>query len=141
MSYLEKNNLLFQQVDGFYDLSKDIEARDEFLAEVAANTRQFESEAHRLQTLIAEGYYIDFYQNYDEAQIEFVRAIVGERQFQFQSFMAASKFYRDYAMKSDDHKVYLETYEQRIVTVALALAENDAEKACEYATAMIDQRF
>lgn len=141
LSYLEKNNLLFQQVDGFYDLEKDLEARDEFLAEVDAKMRVFANETERLQTLILEGYYCDFYQNYDEAAIERVRMAVKERQFKFQSFMAASKFYRDYALKSDDHQFYLETYEQRIVAVALALAENDASKACEYAIAMIEQRF
>lgn len=141
MGYLEKNNLLLQQVDGFYDLPKDQEARDEFLQEVAQKMRPFASEEARLQTLIAEGYYEDFYQFYRAEEILQVIECVQAVPFQFQSFMAASKFYRDYALKSDDHKTYYETYQQRIIVVALALARGNVEQACAYAQAMIEQRY
>jgi len=54
--------------------------------------------------------------------------------FRFPSFMSASKFYDSYAMKSRDGKEILEKYEDRIVIIALYLAQGDealAEQAIE----------
>ena len=141
LGYLEKNNLLLQQVDGFFDLAKDKEAIAEFLEEVETKTRHFRDEHTRLETLIAEGYYIDFYELYTRTEIDCVYEVLSQEAFSFQSFMAISKFYRDYALKTDDQKQYLETYQQRIAVVALTLANGDSSKAVEYAKAMIQQRY
>ena len=43
--------------------------------------------------------------------------------------MSASKFYESYAMKSRDGKEILEKYEDRIVIIALYLAQGDEELA------------
>lgn len=61
--------------------------------------------------------------------------------FRFQSFMAVSKFYKDYALKSDDKKLYLERYPDRVLAVALHLGQGDIQKAERYLRAMMEQRY
>lgn len=139
--YIQLNNELMQKKDGFYQLSKDREAVQSFIEEVEAKMKRFESEEARLRWLIKENYYEDFLKVYQLEVILKIREVVFSYQFKFQSFMAISKFYKDYALKTNDHKQYLEYYEDRIVVVALYLAQGDAKKAMEYAVAMIEQRY
>ena len=49
--------------------------------------------------------------------------------FRFPSFMSASKFYDSYAMKSRDGEEILEKYEDRMVIIALYLAQGNTELA------------
>ncbi|MDE5978273.1 MAG: class 1b ribonucleoside-diphosphate reductase subunit alpha, partial [Turicibacter sp.] len=127
--------------DNFYQLQKDREAVELFLEEVELKFNRFESEEARLRWLIDENYYEDFLKQYKLEAILKIREVVFSYQFKFQSFMAVSKFYKDYALKTNDHKNYLEYYEDRIVAVALYLAQGDVNKALEYAIAMIEQRY
>ena len=55
--------------------------------------------------------------------------------------MAISKFYQSYALKTNDKKYYLETYEERIVACALFLAQGDEDFAWDLAEAMIKQEY
>jgi ribonucleoside-diphosphate reductase alpha chain len=55
--------------------------------------------------------------------------------------MAVSKFYKDYALKTNDGKQYLESYEDRIAIVSLYLGRGNAEKAKKYAQQMIKQNY
>lgn len=139
--YIPLNNELMQKKDGFYQLSKDREAVQSFLEEVEAKMKPFESEEERLRWLIKENYYEDFLKVYQLEDILKIREAVFSYQFKFQSFMAVSKFYKDYALKTNDHQQYLEYYEDRIVVVALYLAQGDVKKAMQYAVAMIEQRY
>ena len=82
-----------------------------------------------------------FLKMYQLEEILKISEVVYSYQFKFQSFMAVSKFYKDYALKTNDHEQYLEYYEDRIVAVALYLAQGDAKKAMQYAKAMIEQRY
>lgn len=141
MKYLELNNEVMQKKDGFFQLNKDREAVDEFLSEVSNQFKNFNSPNERMKWLIENDFYEDFYKQYSEQQISEITAIVFNKKFQFQSFMAASKFYRDYAMKTNDKSTYLEHYEDRIIVTALYLADGDFDLACELSIGMIEQRY
>lgn len=45
--------------------------------------------------------------------------------FRFQTFLGAWKYYTSYTLKTFDGKRYLESFEDRVVMVALTLAQGD----------------
>lgn len=141
MIYLEKNNEVMKKVNGFYNLEKDKEAVLEFQKEVDKKFIIFDSYIDRLKFLIDNNYYINFFDMYSEEQIITLKDIVYRKPFEFQSFMAISKFYRDYSLKTDDKQSYLETYQDRIIAVALYLAQGDIKFATELSISMIEQRY
>ncbi|MGL4338187.1 MAG: class 1b ribonucleoside-diphosphate reductase subunit alpha [Turicibacter sp.] len=135
------NNEMMQKHEGFYQLDKDLEAVAIFQEKVIAKTKQFFSEIDRINWLIKEGYYLNFFELYTEEDILTIHTSLIRYEFKFKSFMAISKFYQDYALKSNDHETYLETYEQRILAVALYLGQGSVKLAHELAIAMIEQRY
>ena len=139
MRYLELNSEVLQKRDGFFQLERDREAVREFAAEVAGKLRTFRTPLERMRTLIAEGYYENFFERYSEEAIAELSALAYGYGFEFQSFMAISKFYKDYALRSDDKRHYLERYEDRVV--ALHLAQGDREKARAYVRSMMEGRY
>ncbi|MFD2371528.1 class 1b ribonucleoside-diphosphate reductase subunit alpha [Brevibacillus sp. GCM10020057] len=142
MRHIELNNELMQRgEDGFYQLEKDREAVQEFLREVEAKTMTFASVKERMQYLIENDYYENVYERYSEEQVEEVTRLTKEAPFRFASYMAASKFYKDYALKTDDKAYYLEQYSDRVAIVALSLAQGDFERAKRLAVSMMDQRL
>ena len=103
VSHIELNNeIMTRGADGWYQLDKDREAVDVFLAEVAAKSRKFPSQTARYRWLIDNGYYDDMLTLYGEAAVERIVAVCNSYGFRFASYMAASKFYKDYALKTDD---------------------------------------
>lgn len=130
-----------QKKEGFFQLEKDQEAVADYKKEIASKFKTFTSVNERMHWLIDHNFYEDVYQYYTEAQIEELSNMLYARQFEFASYMAISKFYLDYAMKTDDKSQYLEHYEDRILIVALYLAQGDFEKAKQMAVAMIEQRY
>lgn len=140
-SYITLNNELMQKVDGFYQLEKDKQAVKEFQAEVDERLMRFNSVIERFEWLIKNNYYVDFFKLYNKDSIVDITAEVYSYQFKFQSFMAISKFYQSYALKTNDKKQYLETYEDRIVACALYLAQGDAKIAKDLAITMIRQEY
>ncbi|GIW36998.1 MAG: ribonucleoside-diphosphate reductase [Meiothermus sp.] len=141
MRYLELNSAVLQKQNGFFQLEKDREAARAFEAEAEQQMRRFPGPIERLRTLIAEGYYEDFFARYNEADVLELSELAYSYGFRFQSFMAISKFYKDYALKSNDKKQYLEHYEDRVVATALHLAQGNMEKARSYVRAMMEQRY
>lgn len=141
MRHIELNNEITQMADGFYQLEKDQEALQEFLKEAQENTVPFSSVRERIAYMMEQDYYYNVLHEYSLDEIEEVYAITYEANFQFQSYMAASKFYKDYALKTNDGKQYLESYEDRVAIVSLYLGRGDAEKAKEYAEQMIKQNY
>lgn len=130
-----------QKVNGFYQLDKDKIAVEEFQQEVNSKRYPFHSCEDRFTWLIENDYYINFSEMYD---IDFIIALsqhIDSYEFKFQSYMAISKFYQSYALKTNDKKHYLETYEERIVACALFLAQGDKEFAWDLAEAMIKQEY
>ncbi|MFD0962201.1 class 1b ribonucleoside-diphosphate reductase subunit alpha [Paenibacillus chungangensis] len=142
MKHIELNNELMQRgEDGFYQLEKDKEAVLAFMAEVDEKSMKFDSLREKLDYLIDNDYYDNVYDKYTYEQIEAVYNLTASSNFQFQSYMAASKFYKDYALKSNDKKMYLEQYADRVAIVALHLGEGNIDKALSIAEAMIQQRL
>lgn len=142
MKHIELNNELMQRgADGFYQLDKDKEAVAAFMVEVEEKSMKFDSLRHKLDYLIENDYYDNVYDKYTYEQIEEVFTLTSNSGFEFQSYMAISKFYKDYAMKSNDKAQYLEQYPDRVAIVALHLGQGDAERALRIADAMIDQRL
>ena len=76
--------------------------------------------------------------------MEFIKKVyndVSNCEFKFQSYMSANKFYQNYALKSDDGKTILETYNDKVLIVALALANGDENLAIDLADKLIKQEF
>lgn len=141
MRHIELNNLLMQRdSDGFFQLDKDREAVEAFMAEVERKSLKFESTAAKVRYMIDNDFYENVYDQYSEAEVEAVYDLTHNSGFRFQSYMAASKFYTDYAVKSDDKSLYLEHYPDRVAIVALHLGRGDAQTALKLAGAMMEQR-
>lgn len=142
MKHIELNNeIMKKDSQGFYNIEKDIEAVDEFIKEVNSKIKKFNSVKDRFEWLIRNNYYIDFFETYTLEEIEKVNTLVYSYDFKFKSYMAITKFYQTYSLKTNDKSQYLETYEDRIVAVALYLAQGNVDKALEFAKAMIEQRY
>ncbi|AOZ92635.1 class 1b ribonucleoside-diphosphate reductase subunit alpha [Paenibacillus crassostreae] len=140
MKHIELNNELMQRgTDGFYQLDKDKEAVAAFMEELDEKTMKFGSLREKLDYLIENDYYDNMFEKYTYEQVESVFAITASSDFQFESYMAISKFYKDYAMKTNDKGMYLEQYPDRVAIVALHLGEGDYSKAIRIAEAMIEQ--
>jgi ribonucleoside-diphosphate reductase alpha chain len=127
--------------DGFFDLEKDKEAVKEFIKTVKKKFIYFNTVKERIEYLIANDYYYDVLSEYTIDQIVEIDRVVKSYKFEFQSYMAVSKFYRDYALRTNDKSQYLELYEDRIVIVALYMGKGDFEVAKTLAVSMIEQRL
>ncbi|WP_336045968.1 class 1b ribonucleoside-diphosphate reductase subunit alpha [Solibacillus ferritrahens] len=134
--YLKLNNDILNRyrATGELDLAKDKEAtRRYFLEDVNVRLRYFIDIEEKVRYLVDEGYYEkEFLEMYSMDFIKRMYKKAYAYKFRFPSFMSASKFYDSYAMKSRDGKEILEKYEDRIVIIALYLAQGDealAEKA------------
>lgn len=144
MRHIELNNEVTQLNDnGFFKLEKDKEAVQEFLkSEIEPKLIRFDSVADRFAYMVKEDfYYAEVLEQYSTEELEEITALIDSYHFEFQSYMAISKFYKDYALKTNDKKFYLEKYEDRIVVVALFLGKGDFDKAKRTAIAMIEQRY
>ncbi|MBF0713415.1 class 1b ribonucleoside-diphosphate reductase subunit alpha [Gemella sp. GH3] len=139
--HIELNNEVTKRDDtGFFMLYKDKEAISEFLREVDDKTVKFSSELKRLKYLVEENFYYNIFDKYIEEEILECIELANNYKFEFQSYMAASKFYKDYALKTNDKKQYLENYNQHVFIVALYLANGDVNLAKELIIAMLEQR-
>ena len=143
VTYFSLNNELNRPVDGKIPLHKDKEAvRAFFLEHVNPNTVFFYTLDEKLDYLIEHDYLEEeFLNKYDR---EFVKSLMQEiykKKFRFRSFMSAFKFYKQYALKTNDGERYLERFEDRIVFNALFLADGDEQLARDLAEEMIHQRY
>ncbi|WP_274307216.1 class 1b ribonucleoside-diphosphate reductase subunit alpha [Solibacillus daqui] len=136
--YLTLNNDILNRyrATGEIDLQKDKDAtRRYFLEEINVRLRYFIDIEEKVRYLVDEGYYEkEFIERYSMDFIKRMYKKAYAYKFRFPSFMSASKFYDSYAMKSRDGKEILEKYEDRIVIIALYLAQGDealAENAIE----------
>lgn len=139
--HIELNNEVTKRDDtGFFMLHKDIEAIAEFQREVDDKTVKFSSEIKRLKYLVEENFYYNIFDKYIEEEILDCLKLANDFKFEFKSYMAASKFYKDYALKTNDKKQYLENYNQHVFIVGMYLADGDVELAKELIVAMLEQR-
>ncbi|HCR2176015.1 class 1b ribonucleoside-diphosphate reductase subunit alpha [Enterobacter roggenkampii] len=129
--------------EGRIQFDKDREAVDAFFAaHVRPNSVTFASQDERLDHLVNEGYY--------DARVltRYARAFVVQlferahaSGFRFQTFLGAWKFYTSYTLKTFDGKRYLESFEDRVVMVALTLAQGDEALAQQLTDEILSGRF
>jgi ribonucleoside-diphosphate reductase alpha chain len=141
-TYLKLNNDVLNRYSttGQLELEKDREAtRRYFLEYVNVRLRYFIDIEEKIRYLVNEGYYEkEFIDMYDMEFIKRMYKKAYDYHFRFPSFMSASKFYDSYAMKSRDGEEILEKYEDRIVIIALYLAQGNMELAEQALAAMME---
>lgn len=141
-NHIELNNEVTKRDEtGFYQLHKDLEALDVFMEETYDKTIHFETELERLHYLVDQNFYYDLFKEYDEKSVMEVVEYANSIPFSFKSYMAASKFFKDYALKTDDKSQYLEDYKEHVVIVSLYLSKGDVALAKRLVLSMIEQRY
>jgi len=143
VTYFKLNNEINRPVNGQIPLQKDQEALAAFLKEnVVPNAKTFASIHDKIAYLVEEEYLEEeFLNKYQPEFIEQLYAFLAEQSFVFHSFMAAYKFYSQYALKTNNGEEYLESYEDRVAFNALYFANGDEELALALADEMIHQRY
>ncbi|ASN12541.1 class 1b ribonucleoside-diphosphate reductase subunit alpha [Latilactobacillus sakei] len=143
VTYYELNNQINIPVNGQIPLQKDQEALEAFLEQnVQPNMVTFKSLQDRLNYMVAENYYeADFLKAYSIDFMERLNQYLIDQDFHFKSFMAAYKFYAQYALKTNDNGFYLEDFKDRAFTNALYFADGDEALAMSVADEMIHQRY
>lgn len=143
VTYYDLNNQINIPVDNKIPLEKDKEALQAFLKEnIEPNTKRFSSLEERFKFLIEKDYIEkEFVEKYDFEFIKKLYAYLKDQHFEFQSFMAAYKFFNQYALKTNDGNYYLETYEDKIAMNALYMANGDEDLAMSLADELIHQRY
>ncbi|EFQ58143.1 class 1b ribonucleoside-diphosphate reductase subunit alpha [Streptococcus downei] len=143
VSYFRLNNEINRPVNGQIPLNKDKEALEAFFKEnVLPNSMVFDSISQKINYLIENDYIeAEFIGKYKSEFIESLAKDLQEADFHFQSFMAAYKFYQQYALKTNDGTAYLESIEDRVLFNALYFADGNEVLAQDLAREMIAQRY
>ncbi|EQC69868.1 Ribonucleotide reductase of class Ib (aerobic), alpha subunit [Streptococcus sp. HSISB1] len=143
VSYFRLNNEINRPINGQIPLNKDKEALQAFFLEnVIPNTMTFDSITDKINYLIEHDYLEKaFIRSYSPEFIENLSKDLHAHRFRFKSFMAAYKFYQQYALKTNDGSQYLESIEDRILFNALYFADGNEDLAKDLATEMINQRY
>lgn len=117
-------------------------AREYFLQHVNQNTVFFHSLEEKLGYLVRENYYEGaVLEQYDPAFVKSIFEAAYSRKFRFPTFLGAFKYYTSYTLKTFDGKRYLERFEDRVVMVALTLAQGDENLAMRLMDEIISGRF
>ncbi|MCS2164912.1 class 1b ribonucleoside-diphosphate reductase subunit alpha [Scandinavium manionii] len=128
---------------GRIQFEKDAEAVSAFMeSHVRPQTRTFANQDTRLDWLVAEGYYdARTLARFDRAFVVDLFAHAHASGFRFKTFLGAWKYYTSYTLKSFDGKQFLEHFEDRVVMVALSLAQGDEALARQLVDEMLSGRF
>ncbi|MGW4365302.1 class 1b ribonucleoside-diphosphate reductase subunit alpha [Nocardia takedensis] len=117
-------------------------ARQYFLQHVNQNTVFFHNLDEKLDYLVDENYYeAEVLDKYDRPFIKKLFQQAYAKKFRFPTFLGAFKYYTSYTLKTFDGKRYLERFEDRVVMVALTLADGDELLATRLVEEIIDGRF
>ncbi|UWD49812.1 class 1b ribonucleoside-diphosphate reductase subunit alpha [Clostridioides difficile] len=144
MNWIELNNqVIIKNEQGKYQLEKDKEALSSYIEEfINPKLKKFDNLEERLKYLIDEGYYLEeVIHKYSMDFIKNIYKLIKEHKFKFQSYMSANKFYQNYALKSNDGKEILETYNEKVLIVALTLGNGDESLALNLADKIVKQEF
>ncbi len=143
VTYYDLNNEINIPKDDKIQLNKDKEALDAFIKEnVEPNLKKFGSLKEKFDFLIDNDYLEEeFINKYDFSFIEKIYDYLESQNFKFKSFMAAYKFYAQYALKTDDGNYYLEQFIDRVAINALYFADGDEELAMNLADEIVHQRY
>ena len=144
MNWIELNNqVIIKDEQGKYQLEKDKEALECYINEyVTPKLKKFNNIEERLKYLVDNNYYCEEVIN--KYNMDFIKKVynhINNCDFKFQSYMSANKFYQNYALKSDDGKTILETYNDKVLIVSLALANGDENLALDLADKLVKQEF
>ena len=129
--------------EGRIQFDKDRQAVEAFFAaHVRPNSVAFASQQARLDRLVSEGYYDGrVLARYDRAFIIALFERAHASGFRFQTFLGAWKFYTSYTLKTFDGKRYLESFEDRVVMVALTLGQGNETLAQRLTDEILAGRF
>ena len=144
MNWIELNNqVIIKDKESKYQLEKDKESLECYIKDyVTPRLKKFNNLEERLTYLIENNYYSEEVINkYSMRFMEKVYKLINDSNFKFQSYMSANKFYQNYALKSDDGKIILETYNDKVLIVSLALADGNEKLALNLADKLIKQEF
>ncbi|MEE5987386.1 class 1b ribonucleoside-diphosphate reductase subunit alpha [Ligilactobacillus equi] len=143
VTYFDLNNQINIPVNGQIPLEKDKQALEAFLKEnVEPNSMKFDSLKERFDYLLENNYIEEeFIKKYDFAFIEKVAQKIYSANFTFKTFMAAYKFYAQYALKTNDGAYYLEGFNERVLVNALYFADGDEQLAMDLADELVNQRY
>ncbi|GEL14612.1 class 1b ribonucleoside-diphosphate reductase subunit alpha [Pediococcus cellicola] len=143
VTYYDLNNEINIPVDNQIPLNKDHEALAAFLEQnVKPNTMKFASLQDRFDYLIQNDYIDEAsIKKYSLAFLEKLYKFLKAQDFHFRSFMAAYKFYAQYALKTNDNSYYLENFIDRVAMNATYFAEGDEQLALDIADEIIHQRY
>ncbi|MFC3198831.1 class 1b ribonucleoside-diphosphate reductase subunit alpha [Parapedobacter deserti] len=142
-SWILLNNEIMIKHDDEFSLHKDKEAvRAYFLEYVNKNTVFFYTLKEKIDYLIENNYYINFYEWFTFEEMERVYHFIAAKKFRFPSFMSAFKFFQSYALRDDSGEKFLERYEDRVAAVSLFLARHEGvDRALQYAELLISQEY
>lgn len=144
MNWIELNNqVIIKNEQGKYQLEKDKEALSSYIEEfIQPKLKKFNNLEERLKYLIDEGYYSkEVINQYSIDVIKNIYDMIDKHKFEFQSYMSANKFYQNYALKSNDGKEILETYNDKVLIVALTLGNGNKDLALNLADKIVKQEF
>lgn len=124
-------------------MEKDKEALSSYIEEfIQPKLRKFNNLEERLKYLIDEGYYSkEVINQYSIDVIKNIYDMIDKHKFEFQSYMSVNKFYQNYALKSNDGKEILETYNDKVLIVALTLGNGNKDLALNLADKIVKQEF
>lgn len=138
---LENNKVTWKDENGFYNLNADKKAVEYYKLDVEEKLMKFDSAIEKINYLIEHGYYVNFWQMYSQPEVKELVEFVYSYEFEFESYMAISKYYESYALKNADKSAYLETYEDRVICISLYLAQGDITLAHQMAESIIKQEY
>lgn len=143
-SYISLNALAkFKDEKGNYNFKADKEATKQYLENhIEPRMKKFASLEEKLAYLVDNDYYdkkvLDLY---TAKFIKEIFQLAYAQNFSFLNFMGAAKFYKAYALKTNDNKQFLERFEDRAVMNALFLADGNEELALNLVKDIISNRF
>lgn len=143
-SYISLNALAkFKDEKGNYNFKADKEATKQYLENhIEPRMKKFASLEEKLAYLVDNDYYdkkvLDLY---TAKFIKKIFKLAYAQNFSFLNFMGAAKFYKAYALKTNDNKQFLERFEDRAVMNALFLADGNEELALNLVKDIISNRF
>jgi ribonucleoside-diphosphate reductase alpha chain len=129
--------------DGKIQFEKDREAaRQYFVQHVNPNTIQFDTLEAKLAYLVENKYYeAAVLEKYSPAFVKELFQLAYSKDFRFDTFLGAFKYYTSYTLKTFDGKKYLERFEDRVSMVALGLADGDEQLARDIVEEVVAGRF
>jgi ribonucleoside-diphosphate reductase alpha chain len=141
LKFITLNNEVMIRKDGFFQLDKDLEAVKEFEKDIKKKMIHFDSIEEKVDFMVDNDFYYNVYEQYSKEDVIEIFQIAYDYGFKFKSFMAISKFYNDYAVRTNDKKKFLEYYEDRCAMNALYLSTGNMTKARGLIRAIVEQRY